>query len=351
MPSYRSVRKMTVRVVVVDDSATMRSLISTTLRSDPEIEVVGEAADPYEAREVIKKTSPDVITLDVEMPNMSGISFLDKIMKLRPTPVIMVSTLTQRGADASLAALEIGAFDCIQKPSSSLPGAFDTLIQKVKDAAQAGCKPRRLSIVKETNKIHDYKPDGSIVAIGSSTGGVEALIEILSGFPKNCPPTIISQHMPANFIKSFVLRLRKLCQPNIYEAQSGQNLEAGNVYFSPGDQHMEIYGESNYTIKLNQLEKVNGHRPSVDVMFESVAKYAGSKAVGVILTGLGADGARGLLSMRRVGAQTIGQDEDSCVVYGMPRVAFEIGAVLQQSPLDQISEKILKLTNRRKMVD
>lgn len=342
---------MTIRVVVVDDSATMRSLISTTLRSDPDIEVVGEAADPYEAREVIKKTSPDVITLDVEMPNMNGISFLDKIMKLRPTPVIMVSTLTQRGADASLEALEIGAFDCIQKPSSSLPGAFDILIQKVKDAARVGCKPRRLSIVKETNKIQDYKPDGSIVAIGSSTGGVEALIEILSGFPKNCPPTIISQHMPANFIKSFVLRLRKLCLPNIHEAQSGQNLEVGNVYFSPGDQHMEIYGELNYIIKLNQLEKVNGHRPSVDVMFESVAKCAGSKAVGVILTGLGADGAHGLLSMRKVGAKTIGQDEDSCVVYGMPRVAFEIGAVLQQYPLDKISEQILKLTNKRKMVD
>lgn len=342
---------MTIRVVIVDDSSTMRSLISTTLKSDPEIEVVGEAADPYEAREIIKKTSPDVITLDVEMPNMSGISFLDKIMKLRPTPVIMVSTLTQRGADASLAALEIGAFDCIQKPSASLPGAFDGLVQKVKDAARSGCRPRRLSLVKENNKILDYKPDGSIVAVGSSTGGVEALIEILSDFPKNCPPTIISQHMPANFIKSFVLRLKRTCQPNICEAQSGQRLEIGNVYFSPGDQHMEISGQSNYVINLNQLEKVNGHRPSVDIMFESVAKCAASKAVGIILTGLGSDGARGLLSMRKAGAKTIGQDEDSCVVYGMPRVAFEIGAVLEQSPLDKISRKILNLTNIKKMAD
>lgn len=342
---------MKIRVVVVDDSATMRSFISMALKADPDIEVVGEASDPYEARDVIKKTSPDVITLDVEMPNMNGISFLDKIMTLRPTPVIMVSTLTQRGADASLAALEIGAFDCIQKPSVASPRAFDTLAQKVKDAANAGCRPRPKVFVREDNKNYDYKPDGSVVAIGSSTGGVEALVEILSEFPKNCSPTVISQHMPANFIKSFVLRLRKICRPNVQEAQSGQRLEAGNIYFAPGDHHMQVLGQPNYTIRLNQLEKVNGHRPSVDVMFESVASCAGAKAVGVILTGLGADGARGLLSMHKAGARTIGQDKDSCVVYGMPRAAFEMGAVCQQLPLEKIGQKILDLTNIKKMVE
>lgn len=342
---------MSIRVVVVDDSATMRSFISMALRADPDIEVVGEAADPYEARDIIKQTSPDVITLDVEMPNMNGISFLDKIMKLRPTPVIMVSTLTQKGADASLAALEIGAFDCVQKPSVASLGGFDSLVEKVKDAARSGCRPLHRISLKQEKKICDYKPDKSIVAIGSSTGGVEALIAILSEFPKNCPATIISQHMPANFIKSFVLRLRKTCLPNVHEAESGQCLEAGNIYFTPGDHHMQISGQSNYTVKLNQLEKVNGHRPSVDVMFGSVASCAGAKAVGVILTGLGSDGARGLLSMHKAGARTIGQDEQSCVVYGMPRVAFEMGAVSQQLSIEKIGQRILDLTNAKKMVD
>ena len=342
---------MTVRVVIVDDSATMRALIAATLQADPEIQVVGEAADPYQAREVIKKTAPDVITLDIEMPNMNGISFLEKIMRLRPTPVIMVSTLTQAGADASLAALEIGAFDCVPKPSTAMPGTFNFLAEKVKDAARAGCRPRLISFLNDTETLRDYEPDGSIVAIGSSTGGVEALIEILSNFPKNCPPTIISQHMPPTFIKSFVARLNKLCRPDVHEAEPGQRLEVGNVYIAPGDQHMEITGRSIFTITLNHGEKVNGHRPSVDVMFQSLAQSVGAKAVGVILTGLGADGARGLLAMRKAGARTIGQDESTCVVYGMPRVAFEIGAVSRQWPLEKIADQILALTNSQRKAD
>lgn len=342
---------MTVRVVIVDDSATMRALIAATLQADPEIQVVGEAADPYQAREVIKQTAPDVITLDIEMPNMNGISFLEKIMRLRPTPVIMVSTLTQAGAEASLAALEIGAFDCVPKPSSSMPGTFNFLAEKVKDASRAGCRPRLINFLNDTEKLRHYEPDGSIVAIGSSTGGVEALIEILTNFPKNCPPTIISQHMPPSFIKSFVARLNKLCRPQVHEAETGQRLEVGNVYIAPGDHHMEVTGRSVFAINLNHADKVNGHRPSVDVMFHSVAQHVGTKAVGVILTGLGADGANGLLAMRKAGARTIGQDEASCVVYGMPRVAFEVGAVSRQWPLEKIADQVLALTNSQRKAD
>ena len=342
---------MTIRVVIVDDSATMRALIAATLQADPEIEIVGEAADPYEARNVIKQTSPDVITLDIEMPNMNGISFLEKIMRLRPTPVIMVSTLTQAGADASLAALELGAFDCVPKPTALMPGTFNFLAEKVKDAARAGYRPRLVNFLNENQKLRHYEPDGSIVAIGSSTGGVEALIEVLSNFPKNCPPTIISQHMPENFIKSFVRRLDRLCRPNVQEAQSGQRLEVGTICIAPGDQHLELSGRIHFSINLSQADKVNGHRPSVDVMFQSVARHAGANAVGVILTGLGADGARGLLAMREAGARTIGQDEASCVVYGMPRVAFEMGAVSRQWPLEKIAEQILTLTNRQGKAD
>ena len=336
---------MTIRVVVVDDSVTMRALITSTLQADPDIRVVGEAADPYQAREVIKQYAPDVITLDIEMPNMDGISFLEKIMRLRPTPVIMVSSLTEAGTEASLTALEIGAFDCVAKPSGGAAGTFSFLVEKVKAAARAQCRPRFEKKVNTREVLDHYEPNGSIVAIGSSTGGVEALMEILSRFPKNCPPTIISQHMPANFIKSFAARLNRFCQSEVCEAQEGRRLEAGHIYIAPGDQHLELAGRSIFTIRLSHAEKVNGHRPSVDVMFQSVAQHVGANAIGVILTGLGSDGAHGLLAMRQAGAKTIGQDEASCVVYGMPRVAFEIGAVSRQWPLEKIGDKILALTD------
>lgn len=338
---------MTIRVVVVDDSATMRALIAATLKSDPDIVVVGEAADPYQAREVIKQQAPDVITLDIEMPNMDGISFLEKIMRLRPTPVIMVSSLTEAGTEASLTALELGAFDCVAKPSGGAAGTFNFLVEKVKAAARAQCRPRFGKSANIREIVHHYEPNGSIVAIGSSTGGVEALIEILSRFPKNCPPTIISQHMPANFIKSFAARLNRFCQPEVCEAQEGRRLDVGHIYIAPGDQHLELIGRSIFSMHLSHAEKVNGHRPSVDVMFQSVAQHVGANAVGVILTGLGSDGAHGLLAMRQAGANTIGQDEASCVVYGMPRVAFEIGAVSRQWPLEKIGDKILALTDSR----
>jgi two-component system, chemotaxis family, protein-glutamate methylesterase/glutaminase len=335
---------MSVRVVVVDDSATMRAVISATLRADPEIEVIGQAADPHEARQIIKQLAPDVITLDIEMPNMDGLVFLEKIMRLRPTPVVMVSALTQAGAEVNLRALEIGAFDCVAKPSSYAPDSFNMLPEKVKAAARSRRQPC-LAASAPVKLAGGYTPDGRIVGIGSSTGGVEALISILSKFPQNCPPTIISQHMPPSFTKSFAARLNKLCQPEVSEAQPGDKLRPGHVFLCPGEFHLELSGRHNPVIQLSAAERVNGHRPSVDVMFQSMLRCSGGNAIGVILTGLGRDGAEGLLALRQAGADTIGQDEASSVVYGMPRAAFEIGAVALQFPLERIAERILSISN------
>jgi two-component system chemotaxis response regulator CheB len=335
---------MTVRVLVVDDSATMRGLITATLRADPQIEVVGQAADPHEARQAIKALAPDVITLDIEMPNMNGLEFLEKIMRLRPTPVIMVSTLTQAGADVNLRALEIGAFDCVAKPSSFNQHSFEQLAEKVKAAAKSRRQPRLVSATPRPSTAA-YVPDGKLIAIGSSTGGVEALMAILQKFPANCPPTIISQHMPPAFTKSFAARLNKICAPEVTEAVNGAPLKSGQVYLAAGSAHLELLGPTAPRIALNEGDRVNGHRPSVDVMIQSVCRCLGSRAIGVILTGLGRDGAEGLLAMRQAGCETIGQDEASCVVYGMPKAAYELGAVTRQLPLERIAESVLLSTN------
>lgn len=336
-----------VKVLVVDDSATMRSLISAVLRRDPEITVVGQAGDPLEAREAIKQLNPDVITLDVEMPNMNGLAFLEKIMRLRPMPVVMVSTLTQVGADVSLAALEIGAIDCVGKPSAGVPAeqAFAALAAKVKAAARARVRP---GSDRAPNHAAggDFKPDGRIVAIGSSTGGVEALLSVLSAFPANCPPTVITQHMPGTFTRSFAERLNRVCAANVEEASEGAQLRAGQIYLAPGgDSHLQIVGSMQLRCRLVAEAPVNGHRPSVDVLFDSVARTVGRASVGVILTGMGRDGAKGLLSMRNAGASTIGQNEQTSVVYGMPRVAFEAGAVECQLPLERIGAEVINRCN------
>jgi two-component system, chemotaxis family, protein-glutamate methylesterase/glutaminase len=346
---------MSIRVLVVDDSRTMRDLVSATLRADPQIEVVGEAGDPYEARQAIKLLYPDVITLDVEMPNMDGIEFLDKIMRLRPTPVIMVSTLTQKGTEIYLRALEIGAFDCVAKPSPDDPHSFESLAEKVKAAAQSRWQTRRRPepvAAAESPALAEagFAPDGRVVAIGSSTGGVEALITILTQFPANCPPTIISQHMPATFTKGFAARLNRLCAPAIAEASDGAPLLPGHVYLAPGNWHLEVTGTKELRCRLSDAAPVNGHRPSVDVMFDSLLRQVGDRAIGVILTGMGRDGANGLLALRRRGADTIGQDEASCVVYGMPKVAFDIGAVSAQLPLDRIAGRLLQLANVQRRI-
>jgi two-component system, chemotaxis family, protein-glutamate methylesterase/glutaminase len=339
-----------VRVLVVDDSATMRGLISATLACDPGIEVIGEAADPLEARAAIKALNPDVMTLDVEMPKMDGLEFLDKVMRLRPFPVVMVSTLTARGATATIRAMELGAVDCIGKPSIEQPDSFLDLPIRVRAAASAQMQRRTIGrVAPALEGGPPYEPDGKIVAIGASTGGVEALISVIADYPANCPPTVIALHMPTPFTQSFARRLDGLTAAQVVEAEDGAPLEVGRVYLAPGSlTHLEIAGGSRLRCRLHSQPTVNGHRPSVDVLFESVARSSGAKAVGVILTGMGRDGAAGLLAMRGAGARTIGQNEASSVVYGMPKVAFECGAVERQLPLDDIRPGILKLASSGK---
>ncbi len=332
-----------IRVLVVDDSATMRGLITAALRRDQEIEVVGTAGDPIEARAAIKALNPDVLTLDIEMPNMNGLEFLEKIMRLRPMPVVMLSTLTLSGADATLQALELGAFDCVAKPANiaSTPEVFDELIQKIKSASRSSVRPR-MTPSAPTARRAGYRANGSLVAIGSSTGGVEALLSIIGRFPEGCPPTVITQHMPATFTKSFAARLDRACGARVEEAYDGAPLEPGHIYVAPGGSaHLEVVRAGGLRCRLREGEPVSGHRPSVDVLFKSVADAAGAAALGVILTGMGRDGAQGLLAMRGVGARTLGQDEATCVVYGMPRAAFELGAVERQLPLPTLGEAIL----------
>ncbi|ASY67708.1 Chemotaxis response regulator protein-glutamate methylesterase CheB [Sinorhizobium fredii CCBAU 83666] len=331
----------------------MRGLISAVLNADPEVKVVGQAADALEARQAIKQLDPDVVTLDIEMPNMNGLEFLDKIMRLRPMPVIMVSTLTHKGAEATIAALEIGAFDCVGKPHPGDPNPFGGLVEKVKAAARSQRKSmitsNRAASAPTVSTASDYRAGRKIIAIGASTGGVEALIAVLQKFPANCPPTVITQHMPHTFTKSFSERLNRLCAPTVQEATDGARLEVGKVYLAPGgDRHLQIANASAPCCRLIDREPVNGHRPSVDVLFDSVAELAGRNAIGVILTGMGRDGAAGLLKMRHAGARTFGQNEKTCVVYGMPRVAHELGAVEMQLPLGSIGEEILKSAAARK---
>jgi two-component system chemotaxis response regulator CheB len=332
-----------VKVLVVDDSATMRALISSRLRRDPFIEVVGGAGDPLEAREMIKALNPDVLTLDVEMPRMNGIDFLDRLMRLRPMPVVMVSTLTQEGAETTLQALELGAFDCVAKPAAAdMAHAFDDLADKVKAAARSRVRPAHAK-PSPPPRPANFRSNGRIVAVGASTGGVEALITLLSAMPENCPPTVVTQHMPATFTKSFAARLDRLCAPRVVEASDGEPLSTGKILVAPGGpRHMEVASGATQFCRLREADLVNGHRPSVDVLFHSVAAVCGGRSVGVILTGMGRDGAKGLHAMRQAGARTFGQDEASSVVYGMPKAAFEIGAVERQATLGDLSRLVIE---------
>lgn len=345
----------TVRVLVVDDSALMRQMISTILDADPEISVVGTARDPYIARDMIKEMNPDVVTLDIEMPRMDGLSFLEKIMTLRPMPVVMISSLTQQGADASLKALEIGAVDIVSKPAMDLQQGISELGEdirtKVKLAATArirGRKPQNTS--RAASVPIGYNSTEKLVAVGASTGGVEALREVVCALPPDSPALVVTQHMPATFTATFANRLDGSANVKVMEARDGQRVLPGHVYIAPGDRHLELARSgANYMCRLHDGPPVSGHRPSVDVLFESVATAAGSNAIGVILTGMGKDGAKGLLSMRNSGAWTIGQDEASSVVYGMPKVAYEYGGVALQLPLSEIATGILAACGGEKM--
>jgi two-component system chemotaxis response regulator CheB len=336
-----------IRVLIVDDSAAMRGLISALLRRDPDIQVVGEATDPLEARQAIKDLQPDVVTLDVEMPNMNGLEFLERIMRLRPTPVIMISNLTQRGAQETIRALETGAVDCMAKPSPGNLGSLEQLPARVKMASKAKLRSSADGAVHD-KPADGYRPGRSIVVIGSSTGGVEALSTILAAFPANCPPTVIAQHMPESFLASLAARLNKRFAPEIAVASDGAPLIPGRVYFAPGGRrHIEIAEGSPRRCRIREDEPVNGFCPSVDLLFHSAGRVDPGNALGVILTGMGRDGAEGLLAMRRAGAATLGQDEATSLIYGMPKAAFEVGAVERQVPLPVIGIEILSMTQQK----
>lgn len=341
--------------VIVDDSALMRQMLSEMLDSDPGIQVLGSAADPIAARALIKSTNPDVITLDVEMPKMDGLTFLEKIMTLRPTPVLMISSLTQKGADTTIQALELGAIDFVAKPTIDLREGMtakrDEIVRKVKAAARAKLRPRssasaRTPKARPTGRV--LRSTEQVILIGASTGGVNAIRDIVCSLPVDCPPVLVTQHMPAGFTRSFAGRLDAEATVSVTEAVNGQWAVPGHVLIAPGDRHLELSRSgATYICRLRDSAEVSGHRPSVDVLFRSAAKIAGVNAVGVILTGMGRDGAAGLFELRRSGARTLGQDETSSVVYGMPKAAWDIGAVERQVPLSRIVDTVLDLCSRR----
>jgi len=333
-----------IRVLIVDDSALMRKLLTSVLSEDDEIEIVGAAPDPFVAREQIKALNPDVVTLDVEMPHMNGIEFLRKIMELRPTPVVMISTLTQAGAETTLEALEIGAVDFVAKPldAGAVMQLGGELIPKVKAAARTRLHRRVAPHHRPPVRKVNHTPSDKIIAIGASTGGVEALKAVLMLLPADVPPVVIAQHMPERFTAAFARRLDSECRMRVHEAAHDQPVERGHVYIAPGGHHLELARRGgNLYCSLSEGPLVSGHRPSVDVLFNSVARTIAPRAVGVILTGMGRDGAQGLLAMRKAGCPTLGQDEATALIYGMPRVAFEIGAVESQHGLFDLPEAIL----------
>ena len=340
-----------IRTLIVDDSPSIRAALTRILSADPEIEVVGVAPEPNAAREMIKALEPDVITLDVEMPGMDGLSFLERIMRLRPMPVVMCSTLTARGAAVTIEALRLAAVDCIAKPSGN---AEDLM----RDAAllRATVKAAARSSVRATpNRPTPVTPPSgatygdALIGIGSSTGGVEALFSLLPSLPADCPPILIVQHMPGAFTGSFAERLDRECKISVKEARDGSPAVLGTAYIAPGgERHMELVGGASASIRLSRGELNSGHRPSVDILFHSIARRR-PNAIGVILTGMGADGAEGLLAMRNAGARTFGQSKASCVVYGMPRAAAELGAVERELSISALPEAILAACAKVKM--
>ncbi|MBK4716742.1 MULTISPECIES: protein-glutamate methylesterase/protein-glutamine glutaminase [Tenebrionibacter/Tenebrionicola group] len=335
-----------IQVLCVDDSALIRQLMTEIVNSHADMEMIATAPDPLIARDLIKQYNPDVLTLDVEMPRMDGLDFLERLMRLRPMPVVMVSSLTSKGSEITLNALELGAVDFVTKPQIGLREGMlhysDAIADKIRAASRArvsrhvpAAAPKRLAT---TPLVGSEK----IIAIGASTGGTEAIRQVLTPLPPTSPALVITQHMPPGFTRSFAERLDKLCQISVKEAQDGERVMPGHAYIAPGDIHMELARSgANYHIRLNDAPPVNRHRPSVDILFHSVARAAGSNAVGVILTGMGNDGAAGLLAMRNAGARTLAQSERSCVVFGMPREAIAAGAACDIIDLDNISQKML----------
>lgn len=332
------------RVLLVDDSRTIRQLLRARLAGDARIAIVGEASDPLEAREMIKALNPDVLTLDVEMPHMNGLEFLEKLMRLRPMPVVMISTLTHRGSAAAIEALSLGAVDCLGKPGADRLGdAFAGLADMLVIAAGARVR-QRSGAARSPSVPSDYRWGGKVVLIGASTGGVEALETVLAGYPADGPPTLVTQHMPPGFLTSFASRLDGRIAPRLELAADALPLLPGRVYLAPGgDTHLTLVPGDPPRCRLHPGERRSGHRPSVDVMFLS-AVPAATSVVAVQLTGMGRDGAEGMRALRDAGARCIAQDEETSVVYGMPKAAMEIGGAEAAFPLSAISAAILGLT-------
>jgi two-component system chemotaxis response regulator CheB len=346
-PQDRPSPERRVRVLVVDDSAVVRSVFSQGLAKDPRIEVVGTAPDPFVARDLLLATEPDVVTLDVEMPRMDGITFLRKIMRYRPTPVIVVSSLTAAGGELAMEALAAGACEVMCKPgaSYSVGDMTEDLAEKVKAVAAAGV--RRVAEPPPEASADEVRPlartTNQVVAIGASTGGTVAIERILAALPPDAPGILVTQHMPELFTSHFARRLRDASRLDAREAASGDSVVPGVVLVAPGNRHLVLRRSgARYLVDVKDGPRVNRHRPSVDVTFRSVARTAGRNAVGVLLTGMGADGAQGLLSMREAGARTIAQDEASCVVFGMPKAAIDLGAAERVLPLPAIAAEILR---------
>ena len=347
-----------ITVVVVDDSALVRSLLTEIINRQPDMVCIGAASDPIVAREMIRELNPDVITLDVEMPRMDGLDFLSRLMRLRPMPVVMVSTLTEQGADITFRALEMGAVDYVAKPrigvSSGLKELATDIVDKIRVASCA--QVRRLVAAPTASAAGDTAPAApaavraplprlsteKLICIGASTGGTEAIREVLIQMPADAPAIVITQHMPPGFTTSFAARLDGLCRIRVAEAQNGQRLLPGHAYVAPGGLHLRVdRSGSNYVAVVEDSEPVNRHRPSVEVLFKSAARVVGPNALGIMLTGMGADGALAMREMKDAGSYNVVQDEASCVVFGMPKMAIQAGAAHEVLPLTQIAHAVL----------
>lgn len=343
---------MKIKVLVIDDSALIRSLLTEIINSQRDMIVVGAAPDPIIARDMIKQLNPDVLTLDVEMPKMDGLDFLEKLMRLRPMPVVMVSTLTERGSEITMRALELGAIDFVTKPKMSITDGMREYTDIIADKIRAAAQARIISLPRHSvAKAESSAPaplrnpiisSEKLLIIGASTGGTEAIKSFLLQMPSDCPGILITQHMPAGFTKSFANRLDSLCQISVKEAEGGERILPGHAYIAPGDKHLLLARSgANYVTQLSDAPPVNRHKPSVDVLFESAAAFAGKNVIGVILTGMGKDGAVGMAQMKNAGAYNFAQNEESCVVYGMPKEAVAHGGVDEIAHLNELPKLVL----------